>query len=441
MSELSSPRRRSVALPGPLWVVVSCVLHAVLVLELRAPAPDDEFSRFQLPNQVEFGLSDAQPGGGNAAPAPPPAKKAEPKTPKVHKAKPPRDPNAYAVADAGPPTAPDKNAREAALAATAQGTDQGKEAARSGEGDEEGALSDGSGTGLGNGDGLAPAGATIALNVDMERVRKTALLLETGALLDIIPEWQALLAGSGLDILQDFQRVFVATPNLERASLVVSARHSLPRQRIETAVAALAAERGAPASFHQQEGVPVAPWRNRGPTDRVIALTGADQFTITRSDDLTRVLRVTRALSQLRSQQGFEQSELAKQGGLLAMQANEVVALWVEGVHKYVRGEVVGVPNSLRLSIYHVDQFNTELRVRGQYESPAAAAGALTAMDALRQELSDNPRVIFLGLKSAMDRAVIEQHGSALALNVRLTLHQTRYLLRYVTRALRPSRA
>jgi hypothetical protein len=40
-----------------------------------------------------------------------------------------------------------------------------------------------------------------------------------------------------------------------------------------------------------------------------------------------------------------------------------------------------------------------------------------------------------------MDRAVIEQHGSALALNVRLTLHQTRYLLRYVTRALRPNRA
>jgi hypothetical protein len=418
------------------------VLHAVLVLELRDPAPDDELSRFQLPNQVEFGLSDTRPGGGSPAAAPPPAKKAEPKSPKPHKVKPPRDPNAYTlVADAGPPTAPDKNAREAAVAATAQGKDQGKEAARSGEGAEEGAVGDGSGTGLGDGNGLAPAGATIALNVDMERVRKTALLLETGALLDIIPEWQALLAGSGLDILQDFQRVFVATPNLERSSLVVSARHSLPRARIEAAVAALAAERGAPASFRQQEGVAVAPWRNRGPTERVIALTGADQFTITRSDDLQRVLAVTRALSQLRSQQGFEQTELAKQGGLLAMQANEVVALWVEGVHKYVRGEVVGVPNSLRLSIYHVDQFNTELRVRGQYESPAAAAGALTAMDALRQELSDNARVIFLGLKSAMDRAVIEQHGSALALNVRLTLHQTRYLLRYVTRALRPNRA
>jgi hypothetical protein len=441
MSELSSPRRRSVALPGPLWVVVSWVLHAVLLLELRDPTPDDEVSRFQLPTQVEFGISDAPPGSGSPAPAPPPAKKAEPKSPKLHKAKPPPDPNAYAVADAGPPTAPDRNARETALAATAQGKDQGKEAARSGEGEQEGALGDGSGSGLGDGNGYAPAGATIALNVDLERVRKTALLLETQALLDIIPEWQALLAGSGLDALQDFQRVFVATPNLERSSLVVSARHGLPRARIDAAVAALAAERGAPAPFHQQDGFAVAAWRNRGPTERVIALTGADQFTITRADDLQRVLGVARALSELRTQQGFEAGELAKQGGLLAMQPNEAVALWIEGVHKYVRGEVSGVPSSLRMSIYHVDQFNTELRVRGQYESPAAAAGALTAMDALRQELSNDAKVIFLGLKSALDSAVIEQHGSALALHVRLTLHQTRYLLRYVTRALRPNRA
>jgi hypothetical protein len=438
MSELSSPRRRAVALPSPLWVVISCVLHAVLVLELR-DAPPEEESPFKLPNQVEFGLSDTPPGGGAAAAAPPAAKKAEPKTPKpVHKPKPPRDPNAYTLApDAGPPVAPDKNARDAKLAATAKGKAEGKEAAHSGAGDLEGATADGSGTGLGDGTGLAPAGATIALNVDLDRVRKTALLLETQSLLDIIPEWQALLEGSGLSPIDDFQRVFVATPNLERSSLVVSARHNLPRARIDGAVSALAAQSGKPATFHQQEGYAVAPWRNAGPTERVITLTGPDQLTITRADDLQRVLGVARALSQLRAKQGFDQKELSEQGGLLAMQPNEAVALWIEGVHKYVRGDAIGVPRSLRLSIYHVDQFNTDLRIRGQYESQAAAAGALTAMDDLRKSLSDNARVVFLGLKSAMDSAVIEQDGAALLLHVRLTLHQTRYLLRYVTHALR----
>jgi hypothetical protein len=208
-----------------------------------------------------------------------------------------------------------------------------------------------------------------------------------------------------------------------------------------SAVSTLAAESGQPAAFHEQAGFSVAPWRNRGPTERVVALTGPDQLTITRASDLARVLSVARALAAVRSEQGFEQRELEQQGGLLAMQQGEAVALWVEGVQKYVRGEVAGVPRSVRMSLYHVDQFNTELRVRGQYASSASAAEALTAMDALRRELSDHPRVIFLGLKSALDRALIEQSGSALSLRVRLTLHQTRYLMRYVTRALRPSRA
>jgi hypothetical protein len=170
----------------------------------------------------------------------------------------------------------------------------------------------------------------------------------------------------------------------------------------------------------------------------VIALTGADQLTITRASDLARVLDVAAALARKRAEQGFAQRELEAQGGLLAMQEREAVALWVEGVRKYVRGEAEGVPEALRLSIYHVDQFNTELRVRGQYASPSAAGAAMTAMEALRAKLSDDPKVIYLGLKSAIDRAAIIQEGAALALQVRLTLHQTRYLMRYVTRALRP---
>ncbi|HEY2735780.1 MAG TPA: hypothetical protein VGI70_17400, partial [Polyangiales bacterium] len=251
MSELS-PRRRAVALPSPLWAVISVVLHALFVLTLRDPPAEDEFSRFQLPTQVEFGIADAPQGGGASAAAPPPAKKAEAKSPKIHKSKPPPDPNAYAkIVDKR--AAADDKAREADKAATAQGKDSGEEAAKSGEGDVLGAVGDGSGMGFGDGNGYAPAGATLALNVDLERVRKSALLLETQSLLDIIPEWQGLLAGSGLDPLQDFQRVFVATPNLERSSLVVSALHTLPRARIDSAVAALAAERGAPAAFHQED--------------------------------------------------------------------------------------------------------------------------------------------------------------------------------------------
>lgn len=413
-----------------LWLLASAACHGALLLYVAGRKPELESSSpFDWPAELEFGLADSPPGGGDARAAPPTAevrKAPAPRAPKPVKAA--RDPGAHVV-----PVKPSRADQPAAQASASEGT-----AARSGDGKDPDALGAGLGTGIGDGSGYAPKGATIALNVDLARVRKTALLLETEALLDIIPEWQALLAGSGLTPLQDFDRVFVASPTLERANLVVSARHSLARARIEAAVQQLASEAGNAAQFQERDGYPVAAWRNRGPTERVLAITGSDQFAITRASDLERVLDVARALARARAEQGFERAELAAQGGLLAMQTDEAVALWVEGVAKYVRGDAQGVPRSLRMSLYNVDQFNTELRVRGQYADQTAAAEALTAMDGLRKQLSDEPKVVFLGLKSALDKAVITQEGAALLLNVRLTLHQTRYLMRFVTRALRP---
>jgi hypothetical protein len=362
------------------------------------------------------------------------------------RARPAPDPDAVTLApDAGakaPDAAADREQDAPEPGADTSSDDSRRAAAVSGMGLFDGASGDGSGSGPGgSGSGGGMQGGTIALNVDLERVRASALLLETQALLEIIPEWQTLLAGSGLDALEDFTRVFVAAPSLDRSSLVVSAEHRMSRARIGTAVKALAAESGAAASFREAAGVSVATWHNRGPTERVIALTAADQLVITRSTDLERVLAVSRALSSTRKRQGFDPSEVNRRGGLLAMQTNEAVALWIEDVPRYVRGQLEGVPESLRLSILGVDQFNTELQVTGNYRSTAAASAALEVMDSLRQELSTNERVIFLGLKSAMDAAVIEQQGKSLSMRVQLTLHQTRYLMAYVRRALRPKNA
>jgi hypothetical protein len=417
------------------WLLVSSILHVFLLVLARDTPPEPDTRPFEQPALLDFGIADKAPGGGKRGAEPAPAKLEKPEAPaKIKRAKPVPEPHAYALKQAEAAT----KAAQAAAAVSGESKEADHAAAHSGEGDDPNAPGKGLGDGFGDGSGYAPAGATIALNVDLARVRQTALVLETQALLDIIPEWQKLLAGSGLEPLRDFERVFVASPTLERANVVVSARHHLGRVQLDGAVQRLASEQHQPARFEPREGFPVAPWRNRGPTARVIALTGADQLTITRAGDLTRVLDVAAALARKRAEQGFEQRELDAQGGLLAMQPREAIALWVEGVSKYVRGEAEGVPRSLRMSIYHVDQFTTELRVRGQYASPSAAAAAMTAMDALRGRLSDDPSVIYLGLKSAIDRAGITQQGAALALQVRLTLHQTRYLMRYVRRALRP---
>jgi hypothetical protein len=417
------------------WVLVSVLLHLALLLGLRARSPElDDTPHFTLPDTVEFGITQASLGAEGAAAAatsaaPTPAEpKAPPKTraPKQRAAKAVAESGAVTVVtDAGAPA--DRDESEAPAGAT-------NPAAVSG------LFESGAGTGLGgDGSGSGVGGATIALNVDLERVRNSALLLETQALLDIIPEWQALLAGSGLEPVRDFRRVFVAAPSLDRAALVVSAEHALPRARIGSAVDALAAERGSPAPFHSDSGIPIAAWRNRGPTERVIALPVQSQLLITRGSDLDKVLAVSRALGIARKTQGFESEELAARGGLLAMQTDEAVALWVEGLRRYVRNGPGGIPDAARLSIFRVDQFHTDLALTGTYNSKAEAATALAAMDGLRAELSEHPRVIFLGLKSAVDSARIEQLGNMLRLKVRLTLHQTRYLLGFVRRVLRPT--
>jgi hypothetical protein len=404
---------------GPVaWSCVSLVLHAlVFARSCEVRSEPDALSPFKLPTQVEFGLADKPAGGGDATREPPPAPQPPKRAPRrVRAAKPARDPNAYAP--------------------SAARTEQPD--AVSGEGEAADSAGAGLGSGMGAGSGFAPAGATIALNVDLQRIRKTALLLETESLLNIVPEWQALLAGSGIDALRDLQRVFVASPTLERSNVVVAADHKLGRARVEAAVAQLASEQGQPAAFHQQGGYPVAAWRNRGPTERSIALTGEQQFTITRTSDLERVLQVADSLTDVRKGQDVSSAELERHGGLLAMQEREAVALWVEGAQKYVRSESPGVPVSMRLSLFPVDQFSTELRVRAQYPSAERATEAQAVLEGLRRELSEQPRVIFLGLKSAVDAAEVQQLGAALRLTVKLTLHQTRHLMGYVTRTLKP---
>jgi len=428
---MSAPHRRF-GRSAWSWLILSIVLHSLCMFWMRASLPPVDEPSFELPQEVEFGLVDQAPGQ-EGAPAPPPAPVQpapvqKPKLRATRAAAPLAEVAAVQVAaDAGSPSRDEPERAE---------RDSSDAAAVSGLGLFPGATGSGSGT-QGEGSG-GVRGAILALNVDVERVKNSALLLETGALFEIIPEWQALLAGSGLDPVRDFRRVFVAAPSADRAALVVSAQHALPRARIDSAVAALAAERGSPTAFQPQAGVSVAAWRNRGPTARVIALTAPDQLVITRDAELTRVLSVERALGAARKQQGFDAAEVDARGGLLAMQPEEAVALWVEGVSRYVSSAALGVPDSVRLSIFRADQFHTELRVAGNYRSASAAAEALQAMESLRQELSDHPRVVFLGLKSAMDTARIEQAANSLRLSVRLTLHQTRYLLGFVSRALRP---
>jgi hypothetical protein len=421
---------------------LSLALHAALLATGLLAVREPEV-RFELPELIELGLMD-DPG---ASGSPPPAAAAAPLPPAPSPPGPAvqaeaRDEDAIAI-DAGvahaapdaPPVADAGAPDEAALAAltdaavSAEASGQGASPSGAGEGLGFGAGGFGSGTG-------GPLGAVIGLHADLDRIRSTSLVLEASALLEIIPEWQHLLQGSGLDPLADFSRVFVATPSLRRSQLVVSARIKGGEPAFASAVARLAHERGQPAGERSDGGVRTWPWHDRGPTDRVAGLFSSDQLVIAKPEDVGRVLAVSAALARRHAAQpGMEQA--AGAAALLSMYENEAVALSVEGVRQFVEGDAVAyAPLGLRISLHHVDEFNAGLRAFAYYASPEQAAAAFERVEALRVLFAEHPRAAYLGLRSAIQEATFSRDGDTIVIESRLTMHQTRYLLGFVSRAL-----
>jgi hypothetical protein len=431
------PARADRRAATPLCLLVSGFLHVAALLSGSwvAAAPVVEF---EVPDRVEIGFVDEDPGASgepppSAAELPPPAP-----APEVVAAMPaPSEDDAVVLVDAG--TAAADAGSDAGELARAETADAGP-SALSGDGGAPSASGEGLGFGaggFGSGSG-GPLGAIIALHADLDRIRNTSLILETGALLEIIPEWQQLLQGSGLDALSDFSRVFVATPSLRRSQLVVSARLKGGEGALVRAVERLSQERGRAPEVRVEGGVPVRPWHDRGPTERVAGVFSSDQVVIARPEDVGRVVSVAAALARRHANQpGMEHA--AGPAALLSMYENEAVALSIEGVREYVSGELaIHAPLGLRLSLRHVDEFNAELRAFGYYASADAAAAAFERMEALRRALADHPRAAYLGLRSAIDEAEFERHDAVITIETRLTMHQTRYLLGFVSRALAP---
>jgi hypothetical protein len=224
---------------------------------------------------------------------------------------------------------------------------------------------------------------------------------------------------------------------LRRSDLVVSARIQGDVAKIERAARVLASERGQPAAFTTSAVGRSAPWHSRGPTARVIAALGRDQLVIARPADVARVQVVARALAERHAKEpGMERAD--GPAALLAMYEDEAVALSVEGARSMLPEGAAFLPLGLRLALHHIDEHYARLRIFGYYESPAAAEAALEHVEALRPGMLEHSRVTYLGLRAAVEQASVTQDGRTLTIDARLTLHQTRYLMRMVAKLLAP---
>lgn len=406
--------------PAPRWLLatmlsISALLHVGLGLVasvvLRAPKLDIEF---QLPIEVELGTTDAIAAAHLPTAAPQPSR-AAPAGSQPSGA----TPDAGAV-DAGPEDA--GRARQADDGSVRKARDAQTEATAR------------AATEAGDG-GLArvPPGTQIALRVDMARIRRSPIADDVRALLAAIPDWQALLAGSGIDPVDQLERLLIATPNLQREKLVLAGRYVGGEQVVMEAVARLAEARGETATWREEGTVQVAPWHNADRTPRVIALVGPAHFTISRAEDLPRVLAIATARAKRRKREAPHPAE-----ALLSMEEREGLSLEIEGAQRFVQGRRRAIPERLRVSVTELPGQRIEVQGRFTYDDPAAASDAQAYVTELRDTYARNALVALLGLSDPLEDASITPREHELHIRLVLSAEQTRLILGYVRELLTP---
>lgn len=140
-----------------------------------------------------------------------------------------------------------------------------------------------------------PLFARLAVRIDVAAIQSSTLGPRVRQFLPRVPNWDLLLNGSGIEQLQDLERVLLASPNLRREDFVLVSRHAHPergRAFIDEMVTRMHEARGRPVNWRRVEGVDVVDWPNIDRTARVLAVVGPRHFVICRQRDLARVLAI-----------------------------------------------------------------------------------------------------------------------------------------------------
>jgi hypothetical protein len=275
-----------------------------------------------------------------------------------------------------------------------------------------------------------PPGAQLALRIDLARVRESPLGPDVTRFLSAVPDWRLLLDGSGIDPVADLDRLMVATPNLERSKLVVAGKHRRDRGFTRTSVNRLARSRGKTAAWQSRFGVPTAVWHNRDRTPRTIALLSDQHFSITRRQDLKRVL----ALAQTRELRDAKREGLVVARGpdaLLSMGPDEALSLEVEGVRRFVIGNVKHVPLRLRVAVSETGPNEATVRTLATYATPDDATAAAEYWQRVAKHYSEQLILALAGFGKTLRRMELETDDERVRVTFKLNADQIRFILSY----------
>ena len=269
-------------------------------------------------------------------------------------------------------------------------------------------------------------GAQIALRLDLKAIRNTPYSAEVKGLLEAIPDWRQLLEGSGIDPLEDLDRLMLASPNLQRTRLVVAGLHRSSDERVKEIVAQMAQARGVAAEWRNLGNVPVAPWANLDTTERSIALLGGQRFLIARPDDLPRVLHTLVGEGEAGTQ---TQGKGGRRIDLLSMRRGSTVSMDVDNLRRFVARSSEQFPEKAMLDLRYRSDASVDLEVEGRFATAAEAEAALPAWERLRGAYRDHFLVSLAGLRSVLDEMEIATHAEKIVFRAKLSESQLRTLL------------
>jgi hypothetical protein len=270
----------------------------------------------------------------------------------------------------------------------------------------------------------------------MRRVRESSLAPDVTSFLRGVPDWQLLLEGSGIDPVGDLDRLLVATPNLQRSKLVLAGRHRRDQDFARSSVKRLARSRGKGVRWQQRYGVATAPWYNLDRTPRTIALLSRHHFSITRRQDLERVLAMTKA-RELRDAK--KEGLVAARGpdALLSMGPEEAISLEVEGVHRFIVGSIKHVPVRLRLAVRETGADQATVSVLATYTSPSDASDASVYWKKVAQFYSQQLIMTLAGFGKTLRRMELTPEEDRVQVSFTLSADQIRFILSYAEGRLR----
>ena len=225
--------------------------------------------------------------------------------------------------------------------------------------------------------------------------------------------------------------MLVATPNLQRSSLVVAGRLADRAPAPSVIVEQLITAGGGTVAWEDEDGVPTTDWPNPDATPRRVAIVGDRHFVIARGQDMPRVLAI--ALARVASADTTDPSApppVSPADALVALPEGAAITIEIEGARAYVRQSPCRVPTRLAARADEVDGM-VRVSLHAVFDSEDESAEAAACFDTLRARALGNPIVSFMGFGAPLGELEIQTEGASLEATTRLSYSHIRSALRY----------